>query len=638
VQLKKISCLSLFVLQAFFLTGCLGPAAASAPPTIATQPANQTVTTGQPANFIVGATGGAVNYQWQKNGVSIAGATLAHYTTPPTTVADDNAEFQVRVTNALGTVTSAAAVLTVHGVYDVSTWHNDNARTGQNLGETFLTPENVNSATFGKIGFFPVDGHVDGQPLYAASVLLPGLGTRNILFVTTEHDSVYAFDADSGAVIWQVSLLGAGESPSDPRGVTVVTPEIGVSSTPVFDRTRGPHGSLYVVAMSKDADENYFQRIHALDMATGQELSGSPVTVAAKYPGLGAPEFGVNTSGGYVFFFAGQYKERSALLLSNGVLYTSWSSHDDLLPYQGWIIGYDASTLSQVGVWNSTPNAYAGSFWSAGSGPAVDSEGNLYLLVANGIFDTTLDANGFPEHGDYGNAFIKVSASGGTLNLVDYFAMMNELDENNADHDLGSGGVMVLPDLTDNAKNIWHLAVGAGKDGNIYVVNRDSMGKFNPIVNSIYQEILGSQIGGSGLSAGVFSGPAYFNNTVYYCANSDSIKAFPIVNAQLPDAPTQETSNRFIYPGATPSISANGSSNAIVWAIESLKINGVQDSGAVLHAYDATNLSNELYNSAQASNSRDEFNLPSHFMTPTIANGKVYIGTQAGIVVFGPLQ
>jgi hypothetical protein len=638
VRLQRLLFLSVISAQALVATSCLGPGFPAAPPTIVTQPANQTVIVGQPATFTVQIAGGPGSYSWQRNGVPIPGAVSAAYTTPPPTMADDNAEFRVTVTNALATVSSNVALLQVHDVYDVTTWHNDNARTGQNLGETLLTQDNVNSNRFGKIGFFPVDGKVDGQPLFLANVAVPGLGTRNILLVTTEHDSVYAFNADTGAVIWQVSLLGAGESPSDPRGANVITPEIGISSTPVADRTLGPHGALYVAAMSKDADENYFQRIHALDITSGAELFNGPVTIAAQYPGLGDPGVGVNTSGGDVFFFPAQYKERAALLLSNGVVYTSWSSHDDFLPYQGWIIGYDASTLTQTGVWNSTPNAAAGSFWNSGSGPAVDSEGNLYLLVANGVFDSVLDANGFPEHSDYGNAFIKVSPAGGKLTLIDYFEMMNELDENNADHDLGSGGTMVLPDLTDNAQKVWHLAVGAGKDGNIYVVNRDSMGKFNPVVNNIYQEVIGVKSAGSGLSGGVFSGPAYFNNTVYYCANSDSIKAFPISDAQLPEAPAQETSVQFRYPGATPSISANGSSNAILWAIETVSIGGVQDSGAVLHAFDATNLSDELYNSDQAANSRDQFGAPSHFMTPTIANGKVYIGTQTGVAVFGLLQ
>jgi len=595
-----------------------------------TQPANQTVTTGQAATFAVGVGGGGpFTYQWLKNGAPISGATSGTYTTPPSLREDDDSQFQAEVANALGKVTSDPAVLKVHEPADVTTWHNDNARTGQNLEETFLMPGNVNPASFGMVGFFPVDGKVDGQPLFLADVPVSNTEGRNVLYVTTEHDSVYAFDADTGVVIWQVSLLGAGETTSDPRVVGSITPELGISSTPVIDRTRRPNGALYVVAMSKDGSGNYFQRIHALDITTGAELFGGPTTIQAKYPG-----HGVNNDGENVIFDPKQYKERSALLLSNGVVYTTWSSHLDDPPYTGLILGYDASTLTQSRVLNVTPNGSGAAFWNSGSGPATDSEGNIYLLAANGTFDSTLDPNGFPSQGDYGNAFLKVSSAGGRLTVVDYFDMMNELDENSEDVDLGSGGALLLPDLTDNAKEVLHLAVGAGKDGNIYVVNRDFMGKFNPFVNNVYQEIFGHQSGGSGLYAGEFSGPAYFNTTVYYCADWDHIKAFPISSAQLSEAPAQETGDYFRYPGATPSISANGSSNAILWAIENIESSDT----AVLHAYDATNLANQLYNSNQAPNSRDQFGAPSHFMTPTIANGKVYVGTQNGVAVFGLLQ
>jgi outer membrane protein assembly factor BamB len=572
-----------------------------------------------------------LSYQWQRNGVPINGATSSTYATSPCTLSDDQSEFQVEVTNTQAKVTSNPALLKVHDPADVLTWHNDNARTGQNLEETFLTPDNVNSGSFGKIGFFRVDGKVDAQPLLLSNVPISNSEKRNVLYVTTEHDSVYAFDAETGEVIWQVPLIGTGETTSDPRGSNAITPEIGISSTPVIDRTRGPNGALYAVAMSEDGAGNYFQRIHALDIATGIELFGGPVTIAAKYPGLGDPSLGVNSVDGYVIFDAKQYKERSALLQSNGVVYTSWSSHEDHLPYTGWVIGYDTATLAQSRVLNITPNGAAGSFWNSGSGPASDSPGNIYLMAANGIFDATLDANDFPTEGNFGNAFLKLSSAGGELTVADYFEMMNELDENGADLDLGSGGVLLLPDLTDNAKKVWHLAVGAGKDGNIYVVNRDSMGKFNRLVNNVYQEVMGHDSGGLGLYNGEFSGPAYFNNTVYYCAQSDYLKAFTITNAQLPDAPTQRTNRAFAYPGATPSISANETRAAILWVLEN-------SDPAVLHAYDANDLSNELYNTSQAPNSRDQFGSQSHFMTPTIANGRVYVGTPTGVAVFGLLK
>ncbi len=614
----------LFVISLILGTvGCGGSGSdPSSPPTIATQPANQTVTTGQAAVFGVQAGGSPpFTYTWQKNGVAISGASSSSYTTPASTISDNGSKFEVQITNSAGSVTSNPASLAVHDPVDVLTWHNDNARTGQNLGETFLTTANLNSATFGKVGFLPVDGKVDAQPLFAAKVSVSSQEPRNVLYVATEHDSVYAFDADTGAVIWQVSLLETGETPSDSEA-----PELGITATPVIDRTQGPNGALYAVAMSKDAAGNYFQRIHALDITTGAELFAGPATVQGKYPGKGEDGDGTN-----VLFSPAQYKERSAMLLSNGIVYTSWSSHYDHEPYTGWVIGHDAATLTQTFVLNITPNGGMGGFWNSGSGPAADSEGNIFLLDGNGTFDPSLDTAGFPSEGDFGNAFLKLSPGGGHLEVVDYFEMMNQLDENKGDTDLGSGGVMLLPDLTDAGHKTWHLAVAAGKDGNIYVVDRDSMGKFNSLTNNIHQEVLGQLSGGAGLVQGECGGPAYFNNVVYYGGVGDTIKGFAISNAQLADSPNQQTNLTLVYPGATPSISANGSDNAILWAVRN-------SDPAELHAYDPTNLSTELYNSTQAPNSRDEFGPGNKFITPTIANGRVYVGTPSGVAVFGLLH
>jgi len=500
---------------------------------------------------------------------------------------------------------------------DVLTWHNDVARTGQNLQETTLTTANVNSATFGKIGFYAVDGRVDAQPLYASNVAVPSNGSHNILIVPTEHDSVYGFDADTGGVLWQTTMLKAGEQASDPRNCSQVSPEIGVTSTPVIDRTRGPNGAVYVVAMSKDGGGNYHQRLHTLDLALGTELLGGPVEIQATYPGTGD-----NSNGTHVVFDPSQYKERAALLLLNGVVYLGWSSHCDDRPYTGWIMGYNASTLAQATVLNVVPNGSEGAIWMAGSGPAADSSGNIYFLDANGDFDSTLNASGFPSNGNFGNAFLKLSTSNG-LAVADYFEMSNEQAENNSDTDLGSGGAMVLPDLMDGSGHTLHLAVGAGKDSNLYVVNRDAMGKFSPNGNNIYQELPG------GLSGGVFAAPAYFNNTVYYGAVGNFIQAFSITNAKLSTSPSAKSSNSFPYPGATPSISANGTSNGIVWAVEN-------SSTAVLHAYNGASLQ-ELYNSNQATGGRDHFGAGNKFMTPTIVNGKVFVGTPNGVAVFGLL-
>jgi outer membrane protein assembly factor BamB len=503
---------------------------------------------------------------------------------------------------------------------NVTRYHNDNARSGQNLTETILTTSNVNSSSFGKLFVISVDGKVDAEPLYLAKVSVPNQGTHNVLYVETEHGSVYGFDADNGTLLWKISTLAAGEATSGDHGCTQITPEIGVTATPVIDPATGAHGTIYVVAMSKDGAGNYHQRLHALDVTTGAEEFGGPQNIQASFPGTGD-----ESSGGKVVFAPGQHAERAGLTLLNGVIYTAWTSHCDIRPYTGWIMGFDQSTLAQVSVLNVTPNGNEGSVWMSGAGPAVDADGNIFLLDANGTFDPTLDANEFPSQGDFGNAFLKISTANRGLAVADYFEMFNQGAENGSDEDLGSGGALVLPDLTDSLGHTRHLAVGAGKDSNIYVVDRDAMGKFNSGTNNVYQELQGA------LSGSVFSMPAYFNNTVYYGAVGDNIKAFAISKAQLGTTPASQTGNAFGYPGATPSISANGIGNAILWAAENA-------SPAVLHAYDATNLAHELYNSNQATGGRDQFGAGNKFITPMITNGKVYVGTTNGVGVFGLLQ
>jgi hypothetical protein len=500
---------------------------------------------------------------------------------------------------------------------DVTTYHNDNARTGQNLSETILTPSNVTSATFGKLFVIPVDGKVDAEPLYVSAVTFPS-GTHNALYVATEHDSVYAFDADTGAQLWKVSMLKSGETPSDDRNCSQVTPEIGITSTPVISRGVSPNGAIYVVAMSKDASSNYFQRLHALDLTTGAELFGGPRDVQATFPGTGAGSNGTN-----VIFDPKQYEERASLLLLDGVVYTGWSSHCDIPPYTGWVIGYSASSLAQTSVFNLTPNGSDGSVWMSGAGLAADSSSNIYFLAANGTFDTTLTTAGFPNRGDYGNAYMKLSTTGGSLAVADYFTMSNTVSESNADQDLGSGGALVLPDMLDSSNTIRHLAVGAGKDSHIYLVDRDNMGKFNPSTNGNYQDLP------SALAKEEFAMPAYFNGRLYYGGVDDTIKAFQFTNARLVSPPVWTTSNSFGYPGATPSISANGTANGIVWAAQN-------SNPAVLYAYDAGDL-HPLYNSNQASGARDQFGAGNKFITPMIANGKVYVGTTNGVGVFGIL-
>jgi hypothetical protein len=507
----------------------------------------------------------------------------------------------------------------------VTTYHNDNARDGWNSSETALTPQTVNANTFGKLRDLPVDGKVDAQPLYVSSLSIAGK-THNVLITVTEHGTAYAFDADGGALLWQVTTLASGEAPSDDHSCPQISPEIGITDTPAIDRGYGTNGAIFLVAMSKDASGGYHQRLHALDLTTGAELEGSPSEIQATYPGTG-----YGSSNGIQTFAPGQYAERVGLLLMNGQLYMAWTSHCDQDPYTGWLMAYSESTLQQTGVLNLTPNGPSsphfangeGSVWMSGAGLAADAQGNIFFLDANGTFDATLDGNGFPSRGDFGNSFLKISTSGAKLAAADYFAADNVQSESAADEDLGSGGVMLLPDMVDAGGATRQLAVGAGKDTNIYLVDRTNMGKFNPSNNTaLYQQV------SNGLSGSVFSAPAFFNNTIYYAAVGDHLKAFPVTQARLATTPAGQSTITFNFPGATPSISSSGMQNGIVWAIENAS------SGGVLHAYDATNLASELYNSNQASGNRDHFPY-SKYVPPTIANGKVFVGTTSSVAVFG---
>ena len=618
------------MLVAFSFAGCGGYSSTATvngngpvAPYITTPPANQTVTAGQTATFSVAATGTPpLTYRWQKNGADITGATSSSYSTPVTTAADDGEMFRVMVSNTAGSVTSNSAMLTVNAgtansSVDVITYHYDNGRSGQNLNETTLTLANVNSTQFGKKGEFTVDGKVDAQPLYLSQVTIGGQ-KKNVLYVATEHGSVYAFDADSisgttSTFLWKTTTLGSGETTSDNRGCGQVSPEIGITATPVIDRARN---AIYVVAMSKDVSGSYFQRLHALNLSTGAELFSGPQTITATYPGTGD-----NSSGGNVVFDPKQYKERPGLLQINGTIYTTWSSHCDIRPYTSWVMAFNADTLAPTSVLNLVPNGSEGGIWMAGTAPAADAAGNVFFIMGNGDFDTTLNASGFPANGNCGNCFVKLSTSGG-LKLADYFTPHNTVAESNADQDFGSGGGILLMDLTDSGGTTRHLSVGAGKDALIYVVDRDAMGKFNASTDQIYQEISG-QLGGS-----VFSMPAFFNGTVYYGAVGDALKAFPVASAKLASAPSSQSTHQFGYPGTTPSVSANGSANGIVWAIE--------NSGAILFAYDAADLTRELYDSNQAAGNRDHFS-GNKFITPVVVNGKLYVGTSTSVAVFGLL-
>lgn len=603
---------------AAFVSICSGCSVPPKPVAIQLQPADQTVALLQQATFKVQSTGTAPSFQWKRNGQDIPGATASSYNTPKTSMADSGAKFSVAITNAANSVVSNAATLIVGKGIDVPTYHYENMRLGQNLQEKTLTIAAVNTANFGKVGTFSVDGLVDAQPLYLSDVVIPNLGHRNVLYVATEHGTLYAFDADStgrdeSSALWTATTLLPGETPSDARGCDVVVPEIGITATPVIDRSQN---AIYVVAMSQDGAGNFFQRIHALNLTTGKELFGGPTTITATYPGVGA-----NSVNGNVVFDPGTYFERAALIELNGQIYTTWASHCDLGSYTSWIIAYDSKTLQQSDVFNLVPNGERGGIWMSAAGPAADAAGNMYLIVGNGDFDTNLTSNGFPISGNCGNCFVKLSTS--PLTLADYFTPSNTVTESNSDFDFGSGGPMVLPDLTDADGATKHLVMGAGKDVRVYSLDRDDMGKFSPTVDSV------NQVLPSALAGFVFSAPAYLNGTVYYASVGDAMKAFPIDKAIVASSPSSVGANRFPYPGATPTISADGSKNGIVWAVQNTTT-------AALYAYDAANLTNVLYTSLQNFDGRDSF-AGNKFITPVVANGKVYIGTPNGVVVFGIL-
>jgi hypothetical protein len=499
---------------------------------------------------------------------------------------------------------------------NVLTYHNDIGRTGQNLAETVLTPANVNAAGFGKLFTDPVDGAVYAQPLYVSGVAVPGQGTFNLLFVATEHDSVYAFNADvPGPALWHDRFINPGAGVTTVSSADLISgaigPEVGITGTPVIDpRTN----TLYVVAFTKEVSgttTTYVQRLHALDLATGAEKLGGPVVIQASVPGSGQ-----GSSGAMVSFNAFKQNQRPGLLLEGGVVWIAWASFDDHEPYHGWVIGYSAQTLQQVAVFNTTPQGGLGGIWESGDGPAADAAGNLYVVTGNGTFDAS---SATPPNQDYGDSFLELTPTAGGVTVASSFTPFNQATLDARDEDLGSGGVVLLPDQPGPNP---HLLVGAGKEGKIYLLNRDSLGGFNPSVDNVVQELP------QALTT-TFSTPAYFNSQVYWGSVGDTLKAFTLAGGLLSASPASQSSTQFGYPGTTPSISANGSADGIVWAVQ----NG---STAVLRAYDAGNLATELYDSNQAG-VRDLPGSGVKFVVPTIASGKVYVGTQAGAAVFGLL-
>jgi hypothetical protein len=525
-------------------------------------------------------------------------------------------------------------ILQAEAQVNVLTCHNDNARTGLNPNEKILSPATVNSNSFGKLFSLPVDGPVYAQPLYVSNVQIPNKGTHNVVFVATQHDSVYAFDADSNTgsnavPLWRRSFINpaagitavpASEAAGGPNCQTFVG-EVGIVGTPAIDAASQ---TLYVVARTKEPlppPNNQtivqVQRLHALDITTGNERSNSPVAITASVPGTGA-----GSSGGFVQFNPFQELQRPGLLLVGGVVYLSWCSYCDIDPYHGWIIGYDAQTLQQVAVFNTTPNATRGGIWMGGAGLAADASGAIYCITGNGTFDTV----GTPQN--FGDSFLKLT-QGANLTLADYFTPFNQATMDSADEDLGSSGALVIPDSVGNASHP-HLLVGCSKLGKMYLIDRDNMGHFNAANDSQIVQVVqffSSQPG----SPHFFGAPAFFNNRLYVQGVGEPLKAYAFTNGLINAAPISQGLETLAFRGATPSISADGTTNGIVWEVA--PYNTLSPG---LQAYNAENLSQKLYDSFKNFQAGQPDQLTYiKFVVPTIANGKVYLGTTDSLAVFG---
>ncbi len=512
---------------------------------------------------------------------------------------------------------------------NVTTFHYDNARTGQNTQETVLTQANVNSSQFGKLFTISVDGYVFAQPLYLANVENIAGGTHNVLYIATQHDSLFAIDADTGAILWQTSFINpaGGITTLAPTDVscTDITPESGITSTPVIDTSTG---TLYLIVKTKENGE-FVQRLHALDVTSGAEKFGGPVVIAASVNGTG-------DGGTTVAFNSHTQHNRPGLLLDNGHVIIAWASYCDNPPYHGWVMSYSASTLAQEGVFNTSPDGAMAGVWMSGDGVAADANGNYYFATGNGSYSGSTT-------NDYGDSILQLgSASNGTLPVLDWFTPWDQHTLSGEDSDVGSAGVLLLPDLPAGSPH-QQLLVQMGKQGTIFLVDRNQMGGYcSSCVDTdtqIVQEI-------NNASLGVWGSPAYWNGNLYWSSNANGTGGGANVPSNLvafsfnagnsglvSTAPTSQSSSVFNFGTGTPVVSANGNSDGIVWLLDNGRF---QDKCCqVLYAIDATNLSNMLYSSSQAAGNRDVPGGAVKFTAPVVANGKVYVGSQLQVSAYG---
>jgi hypothetical protein len=558
--------------------------------------------------------------RWTVDGITGGNSTVGTISTsglytPP----HSKSTHTVRAISLADTSKSATAKVIMTNYAGLYTWHNNNSRNGLNPQEVVLTTANVRSSTFGKLFSRSVDGQIYAQPLYVANLTIPNRGPRNVVFVATEHDSVYAFDADgkSTSPIWERSFIdsanGITTAQSSAIPETNITPEIGITGTPTID---GTGKTLYVAAKTVE-NGTYVHRLHALDTATGAEKFGGPVLITGSFPGVG---FG--SVNGMIPFdsTASRYAiQRAGLALSNGVVYVAFALHLDRNGFHGWVMGYDATTLAQRFIFCDTPDVHndinndgKGGVWMGASAPSADGT-NVFVIAGNGSFNA--DTGGR----DYGDSVMKLSSSG-TVN--DYFTPFDQDTLKTQDKDLGSTGAVLVPGQT--SAHAGGLVVLGGKNGKLYVLDHNSLGQHQATSDS---QIVQSVVVGHG----IFSTPAVFNSTFYLAASSDVLKAFHMSSNLLPSSPTAQAAVAYSFPGSTPVISANGTSNGIVWTLQ--RISGAN---AVLHANAASNVATELYNSNQAG-SRDLPGTSIKFAVPTVANGKVFVGTATKLTVYGLL-
>ena len=598
------------------------------------------ITTGQTLPFTATVTNdvGGAGVTWSKSGGSFSSQSTSAATFSSTTTGS----FTITATSMADNMQSASATIGVTDLSGVTTYHNDLARDGTNVKEFALTTSNVNANTFGKLFSCPVDGEMYAQPLWVANVSIGG-GTHNVIFAATQNDSVYAFDADAKpcAQYWKTSFLGAGITPvqpSDTGEAFDINTTIGITGTPVIDATGG---TLYVVAKTKEAS-GYHQRLHALSLTSGgDKVTAFDITPAITVPGVsdtGDSSVGCTSTPGHVPFCPLRQNQRPGLTFANNLVYVAWASHGDVPPYHGWIMSFDPSTLALQSVYNVSPDATTNGgresgIWMAGGAPAVDASGNLYVLTGNGTFDAN---SGTAPNDDYGDSFLKLSSS---LSVLDWFTPKDEANLEAQDLDLGSGGAVVLVDLPLSA--FPHILIGGGKGsgfaGEVYVLSRDNMRHFNSGSDNVVQEFT--------LGSGIFSTGAFWQNTYYIGGVGLPLKAFSLntSSSQLSAAATSQSSHSFGFPGATPAVSSAGTTGGtgIVWALDTNSTTAANASGtagpAVLYAYDATNLATQLYRSDTTSGAANAAANAVKFCVPTVANGKVYVGGQGAITVFGLL-